>query len=142
MAASPYKIADMLQTRSHQQVMSELLDWQNDVFQKILSHRPNLETEIRHAKNMPLHYLPVKEQIAAMGRYRKIIGLNEVLLGLSQTKAAGAVPQALIDQLGPQRAQEVFNISAGLRGMKGSLGSTDSKNYLSSRLLINQVTIS
>ncbi len=116
---SPFKAADMLSGRSAQEYTADLLRWQTDVFDRILSLNPSLSPSIRNSQRIPLHYLPIQEQIAQVGKYRQLSGLNTVLLNLSRTDSGTAIPQQLLDQLGPGRAKEVHNIAEGLRSIKG-----------------------
>jgi hypothetical protein len=117
---SPFKMADMLQDRNSSKVISDLLQWQNDVFDRILTKNPHLSpAAVKNSRTVQLNLLPLDEQIHQMGRYRDIIGLNDALVKLSGIDAGGTVPQHLVDSLGMSRAKGVHNIASNLRAIKG-----------------------
>lgn len=116
---SPFRPADMFNGGNGNKSVSELLQWQNDVFDRILQLNPKLTPSIRDSQRIPLRYLPIGEQIDQMKEYRRITGLNDYLLGLSTIQAPGDVPSQLIESLGESRARDVFNISHQLNTIKG-----------------------
>lgn len=121
--ATPFSVSDFLSGKSNDQVISELLSWQEGIAARLSQLHPGRAEFFKNSRELPLNMLPFKERVEAMRRYRSIVGLDEVLSNLALRDVGGNTSQFLLDNISDVgRARGLHNIAGNLRAMKGGLG--------------------
>lgn len=77
-----------LKGRSYDEFVDSILEWQQQVFQMVTTSRPDLADEVRFYGHVPLELLPVRDRMMMMGKYRDLIGFDDLLEAYGTNKAS------------------------------------------------------